>query len=417
MKRSLISLVLFLPCFFQAQDTLRISLRQADSIFLKNNFSLLAARLNIDKQKAAIIQAKLYPNPVLTADFNAYDPQNDKVFHVDETGQKSFQVDQIILLGGKRKAEIELAKSNAQIAELEFENLLRQLKYELHTALFIIHQQKELLTKYSAQLSLLDTIVQSYDVQTKKGNIPLKESIRLKSVYLNLNNQRSEIYSNYFEQLAKIQLLLQVDNFVELKFNENSFGKFEKDLTLKDIYELAYKNRPDYKIEEKNLELARQYLAYQKKLAIPDVHLIASYDQRGGAFQNQINSGLSIPLPFWNRNQGNIKAARYSGKMAEYSVAFARQKIESEIQLGYNQYKIAVYDYGKASQHYSSDFDEVVKGITSNFQKRNITLIEFVDFFESYNSALNEVARAKTQLVISSQQLNYLTSNEIFTNE
>ncbi len=65
---------------------------------------------------------------------NAYDPQNDKVLHVGPTGQKSFQIDQLILLGGKRKSQIELARTDVAIAELEFQNLARQLKFKLHQA-------------------------------------------------------------------------------------------------------------------------------------------------------------------------------------------------------------------------------------------------------------------------------------------
>jgi cobalt-zinc-cadmium efflux system outer membrane protein len=97
---------IFLSVFFlsvyssNAQDTLHINLQTADSLFLKNNFYLLASSMNIEAQKAQIIQAKVYPNPVFTADLNAYDPQNNKIFHIGQTGEKSFQFEQLILLGG-----------------------------------------------------------------------------------------------------------------------------------------------------------------------------------------------------------------------------------------------------------------------------------------------------------------------------
>src|SRR5262245_42756604 len=120
---------------FSAPDTLRVTLRQADSLFVTHNYYLLAASMNIEASRAQILQAKLFINPIFTADLNAYDPQNEKAFHVGPTGQKSFQVDQLILLGGKRKSQIELAKTDAAIAELEFQNLTRQLKFKLHTKL------------------------------------------------------------------------------------------------------------------------------------------------------------------------------------------------------------------------------------------------------------------------------------------
>jgi outer membrane protein, heavy metal efflux system len=306
---------------------------------------------------------------------------------------------------------------NTEVAALEFEDLIRQLRYQLRSSLFIIHQQERLIEKYTQQLSLLDTIVQIYDIQAGKGNIALKEAVRLKSVYLNLSNQRSAIYNNYYEELAKVQLILSIKEIVHFDFNEGSYVNFEQEIFVQDIYKEALKNRPDYKLEEKNLRLAMRYLEYQKKLGVPDINLFASYDQRGGAFNNQINAGVSMPLPVFSRNQGNVKAAGHSVKIMEYSLAGAQQKIETEILLGYNRYQVALFDFIKTRQYFSSDFDKVVNGITTNFQKRNVTLIEFVDFFESYNMALNEVARAKMQLAISAQHLNYLTSHELFKTE
>jgi cobalt-zinc-cadmium efflux system outer membrane protein len=73
-----------------APDTLRVTLRQADSLFVGRNYYLLASSMNIEASRAQILQAKLFSNPILTADINAYDPQNEKVFHVGPTGQKVF---------------------------------------------------------------------------------------------------------------------------------------------------------------------------------------------------------------------------------------------------------------------------------------------------------------------------------------
>src|SRR5690606_12107128 len=69
-------------------DTLEITLREADSLFLQNNLYLLASSMNIEAQKAQIIQARTYPNPILIVDVNAYDPEAERAFHVGRTGQK-----------------------------------------------------------------------------------------------------------------------------------------------------------------------------------------------------------------------------------------------------------------------------------------------------------------------------------------
>jgi cobalt-zinc-cadmium efflux system outer membrane protein len=394
--------------------TISLTLKQADSIFITKNFDLLASSMNIEAQKAQIIQARIYPNPVFTAEINAYNPGKNKAFDIGPAGQKSFMVEQLILLGGKRKKEIDLAKTNSTIAEMEFQDLLRNLKYELHAGLFTLNQQRYLLNIYNQQLVLLDKIISAYDEQSKKGNIPLKEVVRIKGVYLSLNNSRAELLKMHFEDLAKVQSILQTDLVVIPVVNEKELSAKIKANTLSDLKDVALKSRPDYLINQQNIVAAEQYLAYQKSLAVPDVNLFGSYDQRGGAFVNQLNVGVSIPLPVWNRNQGNIKASRYVVKQSEYSEQGLKAKIFTELQSNFLIYNQTIGEYQKITQLYNSDFETTMTGMSDNFQKRNISLIEFVDFFESYNNAMAEIARIKIQLAVSAEQLNLTVGKEIY---
>lgn len=400
--------------YAKAQDTLRINVHQADDLFLKNNFYLLASSMNIEAQKAQIIQAKVYPNPVFTADLNVYDPENNKVFHLGNTGQKVFQVEQLIVLGGKRKSEIEMAKTNSKIAGLEFQQLLRQLKFRLHTDLFSAGQLTALLARYTEQLGLLQTLVSAYETQAEKGNIALKEVVRLKGAYLKLNNERAALLKEYFETQSSLQMLLQTSSVVVFEFSESEIEKYIGLKTLDEIKLEAKQNRPELQIIETNKTLAEQHLQYQKRLAVPDVNIFTSYDQRSGAFNNQINAGFSIPLPFWNKNQGNIKTAQYKIKEAGYNLQAMQNDMMSELQNAFLLYTQTVSEYRKATSLYNTDFEITVKGMTDNFQKRNVSIIEFIDFFEAYNDAMNELTRIKTTLVNSAEHINLLTGKEIY---
>ncbi len=397
-----------------ASDTLKVNIQQADSIFLAKNYYLLAASMNIEAQKAQIIQAKLYPNPIFTADLNAYDPDNKKAFHIGETGQKTFMIEQLIVLGGKRKSEIEMAKTNAAIAELEFQQLIRQLKFKLHSDLFALGQQKLLLDKYNSQLRLLDTILSAYSIQAAKGNIPLKDVVRLKGVYLKLNNDRAEVYKQYYEHHANIQILLQQSEVIDFQFSENIIANYIKIKSFEELKEEALRHRTDLLIAQQHNVLGQQYLQYQKRMAIPDVNLFSTYDQRGGAFNNQINAGIAVPLPLWNRNQGNIKTAQYKLKETEYQLESMQTEIISSLYNHWNFYTQTVSEYNNANALYNQDFEITVKGMTDNFQKRNISIIEFVDFFEAYNEVLTALTRIKTQLVVSGEQLNLIIGKEIY---
>jgi len=395
-------------------DTIALSIKQADKIFLAANFQLMASAMNIEAQKAQEIQAKLFPNPVLTADFNAIDPENNQIFHVGSGGQQSLQIEQLILLGGKRKSQIDLAKTSTQMAELALLDLMRQLKFQLHTGLFLISQKQLLISKYDKQLNLLDEIVSAYETQVPKGNIPLKDLVRLKGVYLNLSNERAVIYSDYFEQMTLVQTLLQTKKIITPIILDSEIRSFVLPINVNDLFQEAILNRPDLLMSQKDLTFAQQYFTLQQKLAKPDITLFASYDQRGGAFQRQVNLGFAIPLMFWNKNQGNIKTAQALIQTKNYVYEGLKSQVIAEVNGTYLQYQQTVKEYMKNSKLYNDDFEITLKGMTENFQKGNVSVLEFVDFFESYNNALSEMARTKIQLATSIEQIKLSTGKEQF---
>ena len=407
-------LVLFSGSTIKASNVLKINLQQADSLFQANNFNLLASAMNVEAQQAMVIQAKLFSNPLLTNSLHVYDSDTKKLFQIGPSGEKSFQLDQLIRLGGKRKSEIEMAKSDVKMAQLEFQQLVRQLKFQLHSDLFALGQQKILLDTYNKQLVLLDTILSSYQVQTDKGNIPLKELVRLKGAYLKLNNDRSELLHQNYETLDNVQTVLQVTTPVEFQFSESEISKYIKVKTLDELQKEALANRPELLIAEQEKFQVQQNLQYQKKLAIPDVGLFTSYDQHGGVFNHEFNAGFNISLPFSNRNQGNIKASQFRLNETEYKLKAMNMEITNSLQNYYSFYNQTVSEYQKASKLYNQDFEITIKGMTDNFQKRNVSIIEFVDFFEAYNDALTELSKVKTQLVLSAEQLNMLIGKDLY---
>jgi cobalt-zinc-cadmium efflux system outer membrane protein len=397
-----------------AQKKAQLTLAQADSLFLSKNLLLLAGQYNLQAKEALIIQARAYPNPMFVADVNAYDPENNKTFHVGQTGQKFFQLEQLILLGGKRKAEIDIAKQNTKLAALELEDLLRSLRYQLHAGFYIVNQQRITLEKFDRQLDVLDTLISAYERQVARGNLPLKDVIRLKAVYFKINNDKSELANNYFAQQQNIQLMLQTDNYIEPVVNDSDFDNLIAPIVYNTLMDSALQNRPDLKLAGEAEALALINVRLQKKMAIPDMALNSSYDQRSGAFVNQVNVGVSIPLPLWNRNRGNIKAAQYEMQSANVYQKQKTTEVQTEVRAAWQDLTLSLSEYQKIKTFYSSDFDTVFNGVNQNFQRGNISILEFVDFFESYNESLSEYERVKNYLATSAMQINYVTASKIY---
>src|SRR5690606_38655187 len=105
--------------------------------------------------------------------------------------------------------------------------------------------------------------------------------------------------------------------------------------------------RPDLKLASEAEALALFTVRLQKKLAIPDMALNSSYDQRSGAFVNQVNVGISIPLPLWNRNRGNIKAAQYEMQSADVYQKQKTIEVQTEVRAAWQDLTLSLSEYQK----------------------------------------------------------------------
>ncbi|WP_295117548.1 TolC family protein [uncultured Chitinophaga sp.] len=407
-------MLLAAPFTVKAQSSLSLTPEQADSIFLKENLLLLAEQYNISAQEALIIQAKAYPNPNISAELHTYDTDNRKVFLIGKNGEKVFSFEQLLLLGGKRKTEIAIARQHKELAVAEFEELLRSLRLQLHSNLLSLYQQQTVTTHYDRQLKALDTLITRFEEQAAKGNLPLQEVVRLKSVYLKINNDRSEMAAMEVEALKNLQLLLQKTTLIYPTIAANAFDNL---LLLKDndeLYNLAMQHRPDVQQVKGQQNISQLQLSLEKRQRVPDVTLNLSYDQLGNAWRNQYMTGIGMPLPLWDRNKGNIRAAEAGVKAAAIYGAHKTSAVRAEVFASWQNMQRSIREYSKVKRLYTNDFDAVLQGINSNFQKRNISILEFVDFLESYNESLTEFERVKNQLALAAAQINYVTATNVY---
>ena len=406
-------LVLFGPVVL-AQKT--VTLQDFESQFLKNNLFLLASQYNIDASKALTIQARIWDNPSLTAELNAYNPERNQYFDIGKQGQKAFGIEQLIYLGGKKRNEIKLAQTNEKLAELQFNDLLRTLKLQLRKSFFTVYYNKKSLETTDNQLAHIEDLINSYSVQVQKGNIPLRDLVRLQSLYLNFKNERMEVINENIEEEANLKLLLNSTESIVPDISKEEFNKYLVTIPfdLKTFQDEAIANRPDYLAKQKDIESNEINVKWQKSLSIPDITVGANYDQRSGAFNKEANLTLGIPLPLWNKNKGNIKYAQTILEQSKIEKQNFDLQLQTEITSAWNKWDESRKNYVVIKPTVNSDFEAVYNGILTNFQKRNISLLEFTDFMESYNQASIQINELKKKVVLSGEELNSTINKDLF---
>jgi len=416
MRTSIIIFFVFLSSGIFAQNDSTLTLEQCESMFLKNNLSLMAGQFNIESAKAVIIQARLWENPMFTTELNAYNPERKKYFDVGDVGQKAFGIEQLIYMGGKKRNEIALARTNAEIAEQEFADLLRNLKYQLRKSYFSLYFDQLSYIDISKQINNLDSLIKTYTTQVQKGNLPLKDLVRLQSLYFGFKQQKSDLYNSIIENQRDLQVFTGSTNNINPKPSEGETMYFQAEsaISVDSLKSKALANRTDLLIAQKQVEAANTNVKWQKALAIPDVSLGVTYDQLGSAFKNEVSMSVGIPLPLWNRNQGNIKIAKAQKSQAEVQQTLTQNTVSNEVFAAYKKWQEAHENFNMLNAQSTKNFDDVEAGVLKNFRDGNISLIEFTDFMESYTLSMVQFHQFAKNLVDACEEINFTTNSKIY---
>lgn len=397
------AIVLCLSLSAQNTDTLHVSLEQAEQLFLQKNLLLLSQRYQADAAKANEIQQKLYNNPVISAELAAYG-DNHRWFDISNKGQKTFGIDQVISLAAKRNKRVLLAREQTAQANFAFYELLRSLKYELRQNFYIVAYAEELIAQYNEQMRQLQQIINAYDVQAAKGNVPLKDAVRLKGEYIQLSADRNTVVMDAITARQTLQLLMDTTAFV----SPNKISLESKPLPdLAMLTSIARQNRSDLQIQQSQLKQEQLNYNYQRALATPDLTVGAGYDQNGSYVSNLYSVRAAIDLPLFNRNQGNIKAAKAQIKSAELALDYKQNEVDREVAGSVARLAEAEKEYKASEQSFNKDFPEMNRSMIENFNKGNISLLEFVDFFENYNVAIRQLNQLHKQRRLAWEYLEY----------
>ena len=399
-----------------AQDTLRLNIDSVEHLFLRNNLILISQKYQIEEARAAIIQAKLFENPTVYYENYIATPLKGEYFAPNVSSESYFQFQQLFYLAGKRQKRANIEKINTQIAEFEYYNLLRTLRNELYISFYELDFSIQSLKIYNKQLVSAKQIADAMDEQVKKGNVSLKEVTRIKALIFSLENNKLDIINSIQDKQSSLRTLTRsgVQTFILPVTDENKIESLTaSNLVLKDLMSNADSSRFDLK--EYGLAIQREEVNYklQKALAVPDLTLGTTYDQTGNFIRNYTAIGVGIPLPLWNRNQGNIKIAKnlIEERKAEYDEK--KDEVYNEIATYYAKAIASDKLYKSFDKSFTQDYERLNNGITQEYQKRNISLLEFLDYYETYTESMSQLVSLRSKRIEALEGLNLAVGTNV----
>lgn len=429
MKKSLsflICIFLSLNTFGQYGEVLKLTPIEIEAVFLKQNLQLIAEQMNISIADAEISQAKLWDNPTLSiSDVNLWSTKNQRGGESEvipplfgsfaKNTQFSIELSQLIQTANKRGKLVAKEKVSKEMAIQQFEIVLKGLKLELRQSVNEIIYLQNYVKVLSNQQESLSRLVESYKKQVQQGNIAKSELLRLQSSLLEIENEYNEITVDLNEQSKILKSLLSVDPLVKIEIVDDEQNALNPgSIILSQLLEQTTDNRSDVKLSKLQTQYFEKSLAYEKSQRVPDITLDATYDRYGGVWKDFVGFSVSVDLPFFNRNQGGIKAAKLNREQSLYQEKQQINQAQYEVVEAYNNYSQVYNFYKKISENdLLSELDNMLEVYSKNLLNRNINMLEYIDFMEAYKNNKQTVLMVRKKMHEQFEELQYVTGTEI----
>jgi cobalt-zinc-cadmium efflux system outer membrane protein len=400
-------------------DTLRLTVPDAEQMFIRNNLMLLAQQYGVDATKALIIQAKLYYNPGFSWGNNVYNTDTHTLFPLSFTWPKSdnnFNISQEIVLALKIKKQVGIAETTYVLAEDNLKDLLRTLKYTLRSSLYNIYYLQQITKVYKEEIDALDTVVAAYKLVEGKNLVSKAEIVQVQAQLYSLQSEYQGWVDNINDLESQVRLLLQtVPTTYILPVVDADIVKADP-LTygLGTLLDSAYANRTDFMIAKDNLLLSKQNYALQKALAIPDVTFGLSSDESSQYVANDLSYSIGFNIPIFNRNQGNIKNASLMIKSNDAQLVYTQESMDEQVFRGLQKAIDADKLYRGIDPGFATKFDTLAAEMLKNYMNRNVNLLAFQAFYDSYKDNIEQLTTILYNKVNCLESLNLLTGTNFY---
>jgi cobalt-zinc-cadmium efflux system outer membrane protein len=279
------------------------TLADLQEIAAGNSPQLVQAALDVQAAWGALIQARAYPNPRLSY---VASPSNDG----ETAGVQGFFIDQVVITGGKLKQAGAAAEVDLRNAELALRRARSDLATAVRNAYFAHLVAKETIVVNKALARFTDDVYRVQEDVSESGLGAVYEPAALRAMAHQARLALKVSIDNYnlsWKQLAATIGLRQ------LPLSEVA-GRIDVAIPYYDfdaVKEYVLRNHTDVLIARNGIDKAKFNLKRAQITPISDVefNIGLQKDFALPPFQVVPSATVSITLPLWDQNKGNIISA------------------------------------------------------------------------------------------------------------
>ncbi len=393
-------------------------LHQLEASFLQNNYALLAHKFEIGSAEAEVVQERLWPNPTLAISevnlwTNGTTETLPRLFGNYGRGQQvSVELEQLIETAGKRSKRVAIKELEHRSSVFAFEELVRELKKELRQTYYQLSSLSQERMQLAAIVDLFTQLNEQYGRQAALQNISKVDYYRVQSELITLRKELADLENDVAEYLETLRVLTNIDG---LSLTQLTFGS-DDNITVKpvpiDMLTMALDQNIGLKRQSLQVEQAGKQWQLEKAQRRPDLTLQLGYDRGGNIMQDFIGLGVSMDLPVFNRNKGNIKAAKFQLEKEEASQQALKWELENAVvrlqgQLQRYQTALAAWPIEAAQEQ-----QDILNRYKKHLQSGQVTLIEFIDFTQASRDAHKAYLDTWENYNITYEELQYLVGKD-----
>ncbi len=344
----------------QLDEKKDLTLRDVVHLMLQNNPELASFAKEVRVREGVKIQAGKFRNPELAVeseDINANTRPNTRAAQFT-----TIRFSQLIELGGKRSARINAASIGQELADRKYESKRLELIARVANVFTKVLAGQERLRLAEKNIQLAQKVVTSATKRVEAGKAPPIEETKAKVAFSTTGIELEQTRRDLVAERKQLSLLWgnPSPQFKEV------LGDLESRIEIPtfEVLEQRIHENPIVLHSIKNIEQHKALLEIERLRRIPDITVGAGIRRYTQADETTAIVNVSIPIPLFDLNQGNLQAASQRVGKAIDEQSATDLKIRSELTRAYEAL-LAAQNEIKVLH------DEVLPGARSSFDIAN----------------------------------------------
>lgn len=388
-----------MPAADETSEIEKLTLDAALAEALEHNLELLSERAQMPIVESRMTTARLRPNPTLNFTADHLDLLGTGFSEINGAGPSELSVSTEFLWerNAKRKRRIQAAEKERIVAEHSIRDSVRRLTYEVQSSFVDLLLAQESHRLASENLAALTRIAHISEARVKAGDLSEVELMRVKVAVLDLENAVGRADQTLRASRSRLRLLLGRSGPARLF---EASGEFRRQaIAPEETEHTALKQRPDFLAAEAEEARADAEVRLQLSQSHADFTLGSEYrrQQDINGKGNSLGFTVSLPLPIFNKNQGEIARAQAEKNRAALKTATLRAQVITEIRAALDQSETARAQLDRIESVMLVQARRVREIMNYSYQRGEASLLQFLDAERAYNDTMQSYANARAE--------------------